>query len=58
MNIMEEYIYNQTKDAEVTDEESEEYEEIHKELDAIERELSLFMLAGALGTLWYLWDDE
>ena len=42
---------------EIPEELRKEYEQILKEQDAIERELSLIVLAGALGALWYLWDD-
>jgi hypothetical protein len=42
---------------EIPEELLEGYILIIKEQDTIERELSLFVLAGALGAVWYLWED-
>ena len=51
--------YNEKWDEkeEIPEELWKEYESIIKQQDAIERELSLFVLAGALGAVWYLWDE-
>jgi hypothetical protein len=48
---------NRADEEEIPEELLTEYEDIHKELDAVERDLSLTILAGALGALWYLWSD-
>jgi hypothetical protein len=51
--------YNEKWDEEerLPEELQREYEHILKEQDAIERELSLFVLAGALGAFWYFVDE-
>jgi hypothetical protein len=41
---------------EIPEELLEEYVLIIKEQDAVERELSLFLLAGTIGGIWYLLD--
>jgi len=52
-----EYQKQLDEEDEIPEELLKEYILIIKEQDAIERELSLFVLAGALGAVWYLWDD-
>ena len=51
------YQKQRDEEDEILEELLEEYVLIVKEQDAIERELSLFVLAGVLGAAWYLWDD-
>jgi hypothetical protein len=55
--MYDEYKEKWDEEEEIPEELREEYIYILKERDAIERELSLFVLAGALGAFWYLWND-
>jgi len=55
--MYDEYKEKWDEEDEISEKLRKEYEHILKEQDAIERELSLFVLAGASGALWYLWDN-
>lgn len=51
------YEYLDEEIDEIKDELSNEYTEIEGDLDAIERDVLVLVLAGALGVFWYLLND-
>jgi hypothetical protein len=55
--MYDEYNEKWDEEEEISEELTKEYEQILREKDAIERELSLFVLAGALGAFWYIGDE-
>jgi hypothetical protein len=55
--MCDEYKEKWDEEEELPEDLQREYEHIIKEQDAIERELSLFALAGALGAFWWLGDE-